>query len=358
MGPATDRIVCAVMAGGSGTRFWPLSRRGEPKQLLRFLGDSTLLGATVDRLKPLCPPQRWLVITAAHLVQAVQQMLPDLPDGHIIGEPVARNTAPCMAIAAMAAQSLVADAILVLLPADHWVANPVAFAQAIAIAAVAADAGQIVTLGVVPTQPETGYGYIEVQGPAVAGVAPVARFVEKPSLDTALQYLADGRHLWNAGVFVVRADRALRALDDHVAEIGTCLEPLRHQTLGSSAWQAILNTTFPQCPSVSIDYAVMEHESAIGVVRLEAGWSDVGTWHSILALRRQDEQNFSYGPVLAIDCDQCVLISKGPYVAAIGLHNMAVVATDDATLVVPLDRSQDVRQVVAQVTAAGRGDLL
>ncbi|MBM4343814.1 MAG: mannose-1-phosphate guanylyltransferase [Deltaproteobacteria bacterium] len=356
--PAADRLVCAVMAGGSGTRFWPLSRKGEPKQLLRFFGDSTLLRATVDRIAPICPAERRLVITAAHLVDAVRDVLPELGPGQVIGEPAPRNTAPCMAVAAMVARAIDPDAILALLPADHWVADAGAFQRALAQAAQAADSGQIVTLGVVPTQPETGYGYIETVGPAAEGVTPVVRFVEKPTLDRALQFLAGGRHLWNAGVFVVRADRALHALDRHLPDIGRCLAELDHHAVGGEAWHAVIKVAFPHCPSVSIDYGVMEHESDIAVVRLDAGWSDVGTWHSILGLRPAGATNFTYGPVLTLDSDQCVVISKGPFVAAVGLHNMAVVATDDATLVVPLDRSQDVRQVVAEVTARGRADLL
>ncbi len=356
--PLEDRLVCAVMAGGSGTRFWPLSRKGEPKQLLRFFGDSTLLRATVDRIAPICPPERQLVVTAAHLVDAVRDVLPDLGPGQVIGEPAPRNTAPCMAVAAMVARSLDPDAILVLLPADHWVADAAAFQRALLQAAQAADQGQIATLGVAPTQPETGYGYIELAGPVQDQVARVARFVEKPDLERALQFLHEGRHLWNAGVFVVRADRALQAMDRHLPEIGRCLAELHNHAVGSPAWQAVLKVVFPHCPNVSIDYGVMEHETEIAVVRLDAGWSDVGTWHSILGLRPEGAANFTYGPVLTIDSDQCVIISKGPFVAAVGMHNVAVVATDDATLVLPLDRSQDVRQVVAEVTARGRADLL
>ncbi len=346
------------MAGGSGTRFWPLSRKGEPKQLLKFFGDQTLLRATIDRIAPICPPQRRLVITAAPLVHAVREVLPELAPGLVIGEPAPRNTAPCMALAALAAQELAPDAILVLLPADHWVADPVAFQRALVLAAEHADEGHIVTLGVTPTQPETGYGYIELAGEIALDVADVARFVEKPDLDAALQYLAGGRHLWNAGVFVVRADRALQALDRHVPEIGKQLEELKLYPLGGEAWQAVLKVAFPHCPNVSIDYGVMEHETAIRVVRLSAGWSDVGTWHSILGLRPDGHDNFTHGAVLPIDSHNCVIISKGPLVAVVGMTNVAVVATDDATLVLPLDRSQDVRRVVAEVTALGRTDLL
>lgn len=353
-----DRIVCAVMAGGSGTRFWPLSRQHTPKQLLKFLGDSTLLRATLQRVQPICPPARQLVITASHLVKAVHDDVPELPRGHVIGEPVARNTAPCMAVAALVAAKLDPAAILVLLPADHWIADDQAFREALLRAACQADAGHIVTLGIAPSHPETGYGYIESGGAVDEGVCDVVRFVEKPTLDAALTYLGSGRHLWNAGVFVLRADRALQAIAQHLPAIATALAPLQEGSPTDPAWQQRLRDGFGQCPSVSIDYGVMEHERQLRVVRLQAGWSDVGTWYALLALRTGQTGNFERGDVLAIDSEGCVLISDGPLVAAVGLRDLAVVATRDATLVLPLDRSQDVRQVVATLQERGRSELL
>lgn len=355
-----DRIVCAVMAGGSGTRFWPLSRKHEPKQLLQFFGDKTLLRTTMDRIAPLCPPERQLCVTAGHLRDAVQAVLPELGPGQILAEPAPRNTAPCMAIAAIVAEQLVEDAILVLLPSDHFVADAAAFRAAIVQAAAYADAGHVATLGILPTAPETGYGYIELGAQLGATGYAVQRFVEKPSLEVAEQYLIGGQHLWNAGVFVLRADKALASLDAHVPEIGRALAELRDgkHSYDGEAFEALLRVTFPNCPNVSIDYGVAEHETDIRCVRLDAGWSDVGTWHSVLGLRPDGEANFVHGPVLAVDTHHSVLISKGPYLAAVGLRDMAVVATDDATLVLPLDRSQDVRLIVAELSKLGRADLL
>lgn len=360
MATVADRLVCAVMAGGSGTRFWPLSRKNEPKQLLQFFGDRTLLQVTMDRIAPICPPARQLCVTAAHLKDAVQTVLPALGPGQILAEPAPRNTAPCMAIAAIVAEQIVDNAILVLLPSDHFVADAQAFRAALLTAAEHADRGHIVTLGVQPTTPETGYGYIELADELGHGAFGVSRFVEKPNLETAEQYLMGGKHLWNAGVFVLRADKALAALDAHVPEIGRTLEELRdgkHRYDGE-AFEALLRVTFPNCPNVSIDYGVAEHETDIRCVRLSAGWSDVGTWHSVLGLKPDGESNFAHGPVFSIDSHRNVLISKGPYLAAIGLEDMAVVATDDATLVLPLSRSQDVRLIVAELNKLGRGDLL
>lgn len=358
MKPAHQRMVCAVMAGGAGTRFWPLSRHATPKQLLTFFGERTLLEATFDRVAPLCPPERRLVVTAAHLAPAVRALLPELAEGAVIGEPVARNTAPCMAVAALAALQLDADALLVLLPADHWIADAEAFRRALAVAAERADRGAIVTLGVAPSHPETGYGYIELGDEVAAGVRQVARFVEKPSLDVALTYLAGGRHLWNAGVFVLRADRAWQALAQHVPGIPAALADLVGHGPASSGWQQAFDRSFGACPSVSIDYGVMEKESAIEVVRLDAGWSDVGTWQSLAGMRAAEQDNFSRGEVVAIDSRDCVLISDGPLVAAVGLRGVAVVATAGATLVLPTERSQDVRAVVDELKRRGRSDLL
>ncbi len=355
---AQQRLVCAVMAGGAGTRFWPLSRHATPKQLLQFFGERTLLEATFDRVAPLCPPEQRLVVTAAHLAAAVEQLLPELPAGAVIGEPVPRNTAPCMAVAALAALHMDPEAILVLLPADHWIADAEAFRRALSVAAERAQSGAIVTLDIAPSHPETGYGYIELGAEVGPGVRQVERFVEKPSLEVALGYLAGGKHLWNAGVFVLRAERAWRALEQHVPAIPLALADLRGHAPDSPAWSDAFARCFGACPSISIDYGVMERETAIEVVRLDAGWSDVGTWQSLAGMRAAEQDNFCRGEVVAIDSRDCVLISQGPLVAAVGLQGVAVIATADATLVLPAERSQDVRAVVDELKRRGRSDLL
>lgn len=358
MSGALSHLVCTVMAGGSGTRFWPLSRHATPKQLLTFFGRRTLLEATFDRVADLCPAERRLVVTAAHLVATVQELLPELPPGAVLGEPMQRNTAPCMAVAAAAALHRDPDAILVLLPADHWIADPGAFCAALTLAAERAQSGALVTLGVTPSHPETGYGYIQLGAEVAGGVRQVERFVEKPSLDVALQYLSGGQHLWNAGVFVLRADRAWQALQQHVPAITQALQPLMGQDPAGEFWQREFAGCFGACPSISIDYGVMEKESAIEVVRLDAGWSDVGTWLSLAGMRPEGQENFVRGDVTAIDCQDCVFISEGPLVAAVGLQGVAIIATPDATLVLPTHRSQDVREVVADLQRRGRKDLL
>ncbi|MSP92732.1 MAG: mannose-1-phosphate guanylyltransferase [Myxococcales bacterium] len=354
---AAARLVCTILAGGAGTRFWPLSRRDTPKQLLTFFDDRTLLRATSERVAPLCPPPRQFVVTAARLTDAVQRELPDVPPAHVLAEPVPRNTLPCMALAAHAAQTVDPDAILCLLPADHWIADADAFRAALATAAAHADAGHLVTLGVQPTQPEMGYGWIERGGVVAPDVFAVERFVEKPDLARAVAYLQGGRHLWNAGVFVVRADRALAALARHQPAWSAALAPLRGLPPGSPAWLAVVELAYQTCPAISIDHGLAEHEADIAVVRLDAGWSDVGTWQSLLGLRAADAANVVRGEVVAIDCADSVLVSAGPLVAAVGLRGVAVVATRDAVLVLPVERSQDVRAVVDELVRRGRLDL-
>ena len=356
-----DRLVVCVMAGGSGTRFWPVSRTARPKQLLPLLDGATLLGATIDRVAELCPPERTLVVTAERLADATRAALPGLPPEQVLAEPTPRNTAPCLGLAAIAAAQLAPDAILCLLPADHHVADGEAFRAALATAAHAVADGGIATLGVVPTHPETGYGYIEVGRDRGDGSSDVVRFVEKPDLPRAMDFLAGGRHLWNAGIFLGRADVLLAAVDATLPALGEALRPLRNDAAGpyhGPAFRDALAACFGASPSISIDHGIMEHRDDLCVVPLQAGWSDVGSWRNVRDLGVDDEGNYRDGDTFALDCRDCVVVSDGPFVAAICLQGAGVVARGDAVLVLPLDRSQDVRAVVAELQARGRHDLL
>jgi mannose-1-phosphate guanylyltransferase len=346
-----DRLCVCVMAGGSGTRFWPLSRTTRPKQLLTLLDGATLLGRTVARVAPLCREEQIFVITAANLVEASREVLSSTPGVAVLGEPVARNTAPCLGVAAIVAAQLRPDAILALLPADHHVADADAFRSALRRAAVAVADGGIATLGIVPTHPETGYGYIEVGRERGDGSSAVVRFVEKPPLEQAHDFVAGGRHLWNGGVFVARADVLLAAVDATLPALATALGPLRDGRsgpAGSDAFAAALEVAFADAPSVSIDHGIMEHRDDLVVVPLSAGWSDVGSWRSARAIAPDADGNLVDGDTLVIDCERSLIVSDGP----------AVVATADAVLVLPLSRSQDVRAIVAELKRRGRDDLL
>ena len=364
VGTIEERLVVVVMAGGSGTRFWPASRRDRPKQLLSLLSDETLLAATVERIAPICPAERTLIVTAARLVDASRAALPSLQPGNVLGEPIARNTAPCLALAAIASLQLCPDAIVALLPADQHVGDAEAFRAALLCAANATRDGGIATLGVEPTHPETGYGYIEVGERGDDGCFDVVRFVEKPDLERAVGFLLGKRHLWNAGVFVGRADALLAAADHALPVLAEAMDPLRETRSGSFAsptFQAALAATFARAPSISIDHGIMEQRDDLRVVPLRAGWSDVGSWRSLLDLRATadaGDTNYVRGDVIAIDCEGCVLVSDHHVLAAVGMRDVAVVSTADAMLVLPLDRSQDVRAVVAALEAAGRDHVL
>jgi len=356
-----NNLFCAVMAGGSGTRFWPMSRHRRPKQLLSLLGEASLLRATVDRIAPLCPGDRTLVITGERLRSAVQVELPEVPAANIVAEPFPRNTAPCLGLAALVARQRDPDAILCLLPADHHVGDAAAFRAAIETAAAQAARGRIVTLGIMPTRPETGFGYIETASTLMDGTREVARFVEKPDLATAATYLAGGRHLWNGGIFVVRADVAWQAICDHLPAVATELGPLAADdapAAGTGDFGRMLHGCMLECPSVSIDYGIMEHRRDLLCVPLQAGWSDVGTWAGLLEHRESGADNFLRGDVKARDCEGSVIVGEGIHVSAVGLRDIVVAATADAVLVLPAERSQEVRQVIDRLRTSGREELL
>lgn len=361
------KIYPVVMAGGSGTRFWPLSRKRRPKQFLALAGDTPLLAATVERLPPLARADRTYVVCGPQHAAAARRMLPGLPRANFIVEPCARNTAPCVGLAALHVAARDRTGIIAMLPADHHVARPGAFRDALAGAAQLAETGAIATIGIHPSRPETGYGYLQV-GPRLAARARgkarltahrVARFVEKPDVVTAARYLADGGYLWNSGIFVFRADvileeigRAMPVLGEQLAAIG--------KSLGTPSYARTLKRVFPECPSISIDYGVMEKSQRIAVVPAEFGWSDVGSFAALSDVRETDAAgNVAEGDALVIDGRNNVVLAAGRRpVAVIGLDDVIVVDAGDAVLVCRRDRAQDVRKAVEELTRRGRKELL
>ena len=332
-----------LLAGGSGTRFWPLSRAQRPKQFLELVTDRTLLAETYARVAPLCgPPHTWVVCGRSH-ADAVRAALPELLPEHVLVEPAARNTAPAIGLAAGRALREDRDALLLVLPSDHHIAHPDRFRQA---------------LGIRPTRAETGYGYLRRGAERERGVFAVEAFVEKPDAATARGYLQDPRYSWNAGIFVFRADALLEALRRHL--------PAVHDGLARiSADAASAGEIFPRLPSISIDYGVMEPESAstrrIALVAADdLGWSDVGSFATLPEVRKLDARgNALSGDALALECTDCVVLSEGGrLVAALGLDGLCVIDSGDALLVIPRDRAQDVRAVVEALKARGRGDKL
>jgi len=361
------RIYPVVMAGGSGTRFWPLSRRTRPKQFLPLAGDAPLLAATVGRLPPLARPQRTYVVCGPQHAAAARRMVPQLPHDNFIVEPCARNTAPCVGLAALHVAARDPKGIIAMLPADHHIARPDAFRDALAAAAQLAEGGAIATIGIQPSRPETGYGYLKV-GARVAARArgkgrfhphKVERFVEKPDVVTAARYLADGSYLWNSGIFVFRADVILEEIGRAMPVLGELLQVIQ-RALGTPAYPRTLKRVFPECPSISIDYGVMEKSQRIAVVPADFGWSDVGSFAALSDVRETDHVgNVAEGDALVIDGrNNVVLAGKDRPVAVIGLDDVIVVDSGDAILVCRRDRAQDVRKAVEELSRQGRDELL
>lgn len=371
------KLFPVVMAGGSGTRFWPLSRRNRPKQFLSLAGDEPLLAATVARLPPLArAPDTYIVCGPGH-VAAARRMLNGLPEKNFIVEPVARNTAPCVGLAAIHVARRDPRGIIGMLPADHHVGRPVAFREALASAARLAEKGAIATIGIRPSRPETGYGYLKVgsrlpedgarkithsgKGKAKPASHPhkVERFVEKPDLVTAARYLADGSYLWNSGIFVFRADVILEEIRRAMPVLGELLEVIE-KSLGTPSYSRTLRRVFPECPSISIDYGVMEKSQRIAVVPAEFGWSDVGSFAALPDVRAADHLgNVQEGDALIIDGrNNVVLANGGRMVAVVGIEDAVVVDAGDAVLVCRRDRAQDVRKAVDELSRLGRDKLL
>jgi mannose-1-phosphate guanylyltransferase len=334
------------MAGGSGTRFWPRSRQRVPKQLLAIAGRHTLLAETVARLRPLVPRSRTWVVTAATQAAAVRRELPALPRGHALVEPEGRNTAAAIALAALQLGRVDRDAVMAVLPADHVIGDAKAFRATLADAfAVAVETDSLVTLGVEPTHPETGYGYIEVGEPLDALPAcRVARFLEKPDRARAAALIAHGNVLWNAGIFAWRVERIVAELRAWVPEV---LEPLE-RAFGRGA--TALARAYRHLPRVSIDTGVLERAQSVTVVRARFPWSDVGSWAAVEDLwRGAGDTNATRGSVVAVDSRGCVVDAGTRLVALLGVEDLVVVDTPDAVLVCPKTRAQDVRLVVDEL---------
>lgn len=336
-----------IMAGGSGTRFWPLSRRRRPKQFLALASDRPLIADTFLRLRGLAAPRNTFVVCGKLHAPQVRKLIRALPAGNVVVEPVARNTAPAIGLAALHVAARDPSGVVAVLPSDHHVGDVPRFQAALRDAAEVAARGHLVTLGIQPNRPETGYGYIKIGAPLEGKGRRVEAFVEKPDAERARAYLEGGDYLWNGGIFVFRADAMLAALAEHMPGVGRGLEAIR-EALGTRRYARVLAREFPRMPAESIDYGVMEKAKDIAVVPSEFGWSDVGSFEAIGEVRPRDaQQNVVSGRgAMAIDCQGCVILAADRPVAAIGLQDMVVVDAGDAILVVPKHRSQDVRKAV------------
>jgi mannose-1-phosphate guanylyltransferase/mannose-6-phosphate isomerase len=353
-------LIPVILSGGSGTRLWPLSRELYPKQFLPLVGESTMLQDTVLRLQGLGAGAPIVVCNEHHRFIVAEQLRQiDRPAGAIVLEPLGRNTAPAVAIAALTAlrnRPANEDPVLLVMPADHLLRNVPAFHAAVRHGLAAAESGKLVTFGVVPDKPETGFGYIR-RASGAGPAYPIAQFVEKPDAARAAQYVASGEYLWNSGMFMFRARRYLEELREFAPEMLRSCEAALAAAGSDLDFLRLPKEIFAECPSDSIDYAVMEKTRDAVVVPLDAGWSDVGSWSALQdALPCDADGNCTHGDVLAEDSSGCYLYSTQRLVATVGLKDHVVVETKDAVLVAPKDRVQDVKNLVGRLKQLGRSE--
>lgn len=351
-----DGVYALILAGGRGTRFWPLSRRDNPKQCIELGGERPLLAQTVERLQKLVPIERILIGTGVEMEAAVRRVLPELPKGNVLVEPWGRNTSPCIGWGAVEVGRRDSSAVLVVCPSDHVVADEDELIEAIRSGVLAArSTNHIVTLGIEPTRPETGFGYLEL-GP-LAGtwgnheVSSVARFVEKPNPETAQRYMEGGGHLWNAGMFVFTVGSIRDAYRAHLPRSAEALERIARDA-------SAVPTEWGNLDATSIDYGIMERERHILTIRLNVGWSDVGTWAAAgQTMPKIPGGHGVAGEVFQRDSTGCIVHAPGKAVALLGLDGIVVVDTPDAILVMHADRSQQVGDLVRAIEENGLKDL-
>lgn len=350
---AANSLRAVLLSGGSGTRLWPLSREAYPKQFLPLAGEDTMLQATWHRIAGMAGGAPIVVANEEHRFLAAEQLRQaGAPSPAILLEPVGRNTAPAIAAAAMQALADGGDPLLLVLPSDHVVTDPAAFRAAVQEARSAAEAGALVTFGIVPTAPETGFGYIQAE--SGQGVRAVRRFVEKPDAATAARYLEEGGYYWNSGMFLFRASRYLEELGRHRPDIVASVRAAFDAAVRDGDFVRLAREAFAASPSDSIDYAVMEKTGAAMVLPVDIGWNDVGSWSALWDVAERDgEGNAHHGDVIAIDSRNSYAYSRR-LVALVGVDDLVVVETDDAVLVARKDRVQHVKDVVARLKAEQR----
>mgnify|MGYP003587531704 CR=1 FL=1 len=366
----TTPLIPVILSGGSGSRLWPVSRKLRPKQFLPLISeDKTLFQSTVERLDGLANQQNLLVVcNEEHRFMVAEQLL-EIGKKHqgILLEPIGRNTAPAVTVAALylleqaAQQGTNTDPVMLVLPADHVIPDVAAFQKAVEAARPVAEAGYLVTFGITPTAPETGYGYIEQGQPLTdfAETYQVAAFAEKPSSETAQRYLDGGKHLWNAGIFMFKASIFLHELETYnPAILAACGKTLK-QAQRDMDFVRLNKSEFEACPSDSIDYAVMEHTRHAATIPLSAGWNDVGAWSAVWEVCERDAaNNVLRGNVIAQDAGNNLVFTEDRLVTLVGVDDLIVIETKDATLVTHKSKAQDVKKIVTQLEAQGRSEAI
>ena len=350
-----------ILAGGRGTRFWPLSRKRTAKQVLKVMGERSLIQGTVDRLAPVIPPERLWILTNDHLRDEIVRQLPEIPRRQVLAEPAPRNTAPAIGLAAQILQSLDPQAAMGVFPADHVVSKEAAYRSVVRAGLKAAASGKLMVVGIQPRWAETGYGYVEFPRGAEAGGSaplPVLRFHEKPVLAKAKRYMAAGNYYWNSGMFFWRTDVLLDQLRHHLPKTATILAAL--PPFRSRAFADRLAKAFPLCDNISIDFAVMEKSDLVaGIAAGDFGWNDVGSWNAVYELMGRDAcGNVVANDSICLDARDNFVDARGKVVALLGVRDLIVVDTPDALLVAARERAQQVGDIVKALEKANRQDLL
>ena len=356
--PKSSHFYPVILAGGRGTRFWPLSRKRRAKQLLALDGKQTMIQQTVTRLLPLAPAKNFWIITNDDLRPAILRQLRKLPPPQVVAEPVGRNTAPAIGLAAFLLLQHDPEAVLGLFPSDHVIAEPDEFRATLRQGIEIAAAGEnIVVLGIRPTRPETGYGYIEAGGPDEQGCLQVRRFTEKPDLTRARQFVDAGNYFWNSGMFLWRADTLANALHEHLPKTASILEKIA-AAYGTRKFAETFRKLYPKCENISIDYAVLEPRSAKGegqshifCLPSDFGWNDLGSWtalheHHVAKSKPEHGSLVNALGSFAFNAKNNYVHAPGKFVAVVGVDNLVIVETEDALLITTLDQSQDVGKVV------------
>jgi len=347
-------IHAVIMAGGVGARFWPRSREKSPKQILEIVGSGTMIQNVINRIDPIVQRDRILIVTNKAQKASIMKQVPFIPSQNIIVEPMGRNTAPCVGLASLFVNRFDPEAVMIVLPSDHIIQNVEEFLRILQLGVeVAYSSGALITIGIQPTRPETGYGYIQVidendgTNPYFdRGVYKVKTFAEKPDLPTAERFLKSGDFLWNSGMFVWRVDVILKEIQEHLPELYDGLMKIE-RSINTKDFKPVLATVYGQIRGISIDYGVMEKAQRVYVIKGDFGWSDIGSWDEVYRITPKDEHgNCFTGKAIMKDTKGSMIYSPNKLVATIGVEDLIIINTDDALLVCKRGKSQDVKEVV------------
>jgi len=349
------------MAGGSGTRFWPRSRKNRPKQLLNITGDEILLKKTIELIKPIIPISRIKIVTTFFQADAVKKTVPQIPEENIIIEPFGKNTAPAIGISALAIERDTRDAVMVVLPADHYIEDKKKFHQTIMAGAYQASQGDfIVTIGIPPRGPETGYGYIEADEARDTknGIYSVKSFHEKPDINIARRFIKQDNFFWNSGIFIARTSTMLKEIEEYLPHNYKGLMKIK-ASLGTDEESDVINNVYKEMEAISIDYGVIEKSKHVLMIKGDFGWNDVGSWLSAAQYWPKDRNNNAFiGELINFDSSQCIVYSTKKPVALLGVKDLVIVEDEDVLLVCKRERSQDVKKLVELLRSQGRDEIL